>query len=260
MNPSAFVSVSIEGAVATITMGRPSVNALDAAFTAALSSALEDIDAREEVRVVVMQSSQPVFCAGADLSTLSAFMAGADPGASLKRYATMVQALIARLERMRAATVCAITGAAMGGGMELALGADFRIACARAKFGLPEVALGLIPAAGGTQRVVRLAGIAVARRMILRGSVLGAADALAAGLIDECWTPEEFNTRSNDFVARLARQPGAALRSAKQCLGMAQADNSSGMDAEIRQIGQLIAQAETRERIQAFLGRTSAPA
>jgi enoyl-CoA hydratase/carnithine racemase len=248
--------LDVNGNVATLTLDRPPVNALGAALVDEVAAVLDALHDSPEVSVLCIRSTQKVFCAGADLQTLEGFVESADPAASLRSYASRVQAMVQRLETLPAVTVCQITGAAMGGGLELALAADFRIASDRAKFGLPEVALGLIPAAGGTQRLARLCGIQVARQMILRGCSLNANEARELGLVDEVFPAAEFEKSSIAVIDRLAAQPPAALRSVKACLAHSLPVSQDGPLTEIHAIGALISSDDAQQRIEAFLRKT----
>jgi enoyl-CoA hydratase/carnithine racemase len=144
----------------------------------------------------------------------------------------------------------------MGGGLEMALAADFRIASSRAKFCLPEAALGLIPAAGGTQRLVRQCGIDVARRMILAGQAMTAEQAHACRLVSEVYGEAEFAEKFDAFVSALSAQPRGALRAAKLCLAQAQPISELAFRRETEEISDLILQCDTQERLQAFLNNS----
>jgi enoyl-CoA hydratase/carnithine racemase len=252
-----YTGLNVSGNVATLVLNRPPVNALGAALIDEVTTVLDALHDSPDVSVLRISSTHNVFCAGADLQTLEGFVQSADPAASLRSYASKVQAMIHRLEALPAVTVCEITGAAMGGGLELALAADFRIASDRATFGLPEVALGLIPAAGGTQRLARLCGIAAARRMILRGRTVNASEAHELSLVDEVFPTAEFEEKATTVIDRLAKQPPAALRSVKACLVHALPVSQDGLLTEIHAIGALINSDDAQQRIQAFLRKSA---
>ncbi len=253
---SKLVQLELDNRVARLTLSRPAVNALDASLVAEIHSTLDSIEAQEGISVVVVRSDQKAFCAGADLGVIGSFLESGDPGHALRLYASSVQRLLERIERLTAVTVCEIRGSAMGGGLEMALAADFRIASSRAKFALPEAALGLIPAAGGTQRLVRQCGIDVARRMILVGQAMTAEQAHACRLVSEVYAEAEFAEKSDEFVAALAGQPRGALRAAKICLAQAQPTSELAFCREVEEISDLISQRDTQERVRAFLDRS----
>jgi enoyl-CoA hydratase/carnithine racemase len=253
---SKLVQLEFDGPVARLTLSRPPVNALDAPLVAEIHRALDSVETREGISVVIIRSDQKAFCAGADLSVIGSFLESGDPGQALRQYASSVQQLLGRIERLPAVTVCEIRGSAMGGGLEMALAADFRIASSRAKFGLPEAALGLIPAAGGTQRLARQCGIDVGRRMILAGQVMTAEQAHACGLVSEVHAEAEFAQKFDAFVFTLSSQSSNALRAAKLCLAQAQPMSELAFCREVEEIGELISQRDTQERLQAFLNRS----
>jgi enoyl-CoA hydratase len=243
------IGLDISERVAQITLRRPPVNALDAGMLDDLEKALERIECREDVGVVVLRSSQRVFCAGADLPTIGGFLEVRQAGEALRAYAGRLQRVVDRFEALAAVTVSAMDGAAAGGGFEIALAADFRLASDRVKLSLPELALGLIPAAGGTQRLVRLAGLAVARRMILRGAILDAQQAYSAGIVDEIFSADAFETGVRTFVHHLANCPSDASKAAKLCLREASPLSSSGLAAELSEIARLIEGPDVRQRL-----------
>jgi len=253
---SLYVVLEINGPVALVTLSRPAVNALDTILIEQFEASLDAIEANASVSVAIIHSSMKAFCAGADLGVVEGFLQCSSPSDAMAQYARTVQRLFERIERIPAITVCDIRGAAMGGGLELALATDFRLASSRAKFGLPEAALGLIPAAGGTQRLARLCGIDVARRMILTGRILNADQAQACGLVTEVYPENEHATKVAAFIASLSKQPATALRAAKLCLAHASPSSTQGFESEVREISDLMGQNETRQHLQAFLAKT----
>jgi enoyl-CoA hydratase/carnithine racemase len=249
------LDLEISPPVAQITLCRPPVNALDADMLDRFEDALAQIECREEVSVVLLRSRRGVFCAGADLPTVGGFLQTSRPGEALTAYAGRLQRMVDRLEALAAVTVCALDGVAAGGGFEVALAADFRLASDRVRLSLPELALGLIPAAGGTQRLVRLAGLGVARRMILRGVVLDAQQAQSAGIVDEVFAADAFDSGVEKFVQELAGGSPRALKAAKLCLRQASPLASSGLAAELSEIARLIEGPDARQRLVGFLNR-----
>jgi enoyl-CoA hydratase len=249
------VAVEILPPIAQITLHRPPVNALDAEMLDHFERALEQIECRKDVSVVLLRSRQQVFCAGADLLMIGSLLEMSRPGEALQAYARRLQRMINRFEALPAATVCAMDGVAAGGGFEIALAADFRLGSDRVRLSLPELALGLIPAAGGTQRLVRLAGLSVARRVILRGAVLDAQQAQSFGIVDEVFSTDDFEAAAETFVRELARGSPRALKAAKLCLREAGPLTSSGLVAELGEIAHLIEGPDTRQRLSRFLDR-----
>jgi len=192
--------------VATLTLAMPKVNRIDAAFGVGLQQALDWAAAQEGLRGIIIDTAHRDFCVGADLDTL---FPERDAGALLARVGHLA-ALYRRLETMSVPVVASLTGSALGGGYELALACHHRIALddARVQVGLPEVTLGVLPGAGGTQRLPRLIGIQAALDIILQGKVLRAPKAKAAGLVDALAADREaVRQAALDFIAA---NPGAA--------------------------------------------------
>src|SRR3974390_2022102 len=168
-----MLETSIADGVATVTLTRPPVNAISETWVRAFAAALDDLGERGGWTVLHLRSSQKVFCAGADLKEVRARIEAPDGPDRMYAYVAGIQRLYARIERLPQVTVAEIGGAAMGGGLELALACDLRIAALEAKLGLPEARLGLIPGAGGTQRLTRLCGRPVGQRLNLRAAGVG---------------------------------------------------------------------------------------
>jgi enoyl-CoA hydratase len=242
-----MISFVQEGAVALLTLGRAPVNAIDEAWLARLEATLEQA---ATASVLLLRSSERAFCAGADLALMrSRFDSEAGRG-RMVALAREMQRVFARLEQLPQVTLAQIGGAAMGGGLELALACDLRIAAEDARLGLPEVRLGLLPGAGGTQRLPRVAGEATARRLILGAEVVSGAQAAALGLVHWAVPAGELAPRARALAADIAAMPAAALAEAKRCLGAA-----GGYERELEATGRLLAHEETQRRVRAFLGK-----
>ena len=177
----------VDGAVACVTFNRPDKrNAIDDGMRTALADALAAWDADGAVRVVILTGAGTAFCAGVDLTT---------PGNVAQGAAAPANPIVARprltdpLDRFGKPVLAAINGVAVGGGLELALACDMRIAAATAKLGLPEVRLGSLAGSGGTQRLPHMIGRALAAQMLFTGEPITAERALAAGLVSEVWRP-----------------------------------------------------------------------
>jgi enoyl-CoA hydratase/carnithine racemase len=206
------VQVTIDGAVALVRLDRPPVNALSEAVAMELKQAFEAC-ADSEVRAVVV-TGQPHFAAGADIKGFqTAFEAG-----DQERTAWTLQEAIATLENLEKPTIAAVHGYALGGGLELAMGADFRYLADDAQVGQPEILLGLIPGAGGTQRLPRLVGYQRANEMVLSGRQVGAAEALSVGLADKVAPSGEILELALADAAELTTKATRAIAAAKQAL------------------------------------------
>ena len=167
-----------------------------------------------------------------------------------------MQRLFHRLENAPLITLAEIGGAAMGGGLELALACDIRVAALQAKLGLPEVTLGLVPAAGGTQRLTRLCGPGIARRLILGGEIFDGAQAEQLGLVQWAQPREQLADWTRELAARLSVSPKAALAANKRCISAAGIAGRDGFAEEITETRQLYEHPETRGKVAEFLGRS----
>jgi enoyl-CoA hydratase/carnithine racemase len=196
--------------VAVVRLDNPKVNALSTAVLAGLEAAAKELTA-DPPGAVVVTGGDRIFAAGADISEFGGPAEARVEGAAFRR-ALDAMAAIPR------AVVAAVAGYALGGGCELALACDMRIASEKAKFGQPEVLLGIIPGGGGTQRLARLVGPSRAKDLILTGRQVGAEEALRIGLVDEVVAPEEVNDRALALAAELARGAVVAHALAKRAI------------------------------------------
>ena len=210
-----FVRLEIDegSGVGTIRLDRPKVNALNAQVQDELGAAALDASRDARVRAVVIWGGPTVFAAGADVNEMRG-----QSFASVSARAGELQAAFNALAAIPKVVIAAINGYALGGGCELALTADFRFAADDATLGQPEILLGIIPGAGGTQRLPRLIGPARAKAMIYSGRFYPAQECLAIGLVDEVHPPDEVYARAREAAARYAKGPLVALRAAKQAI------------------------------------------
>jgi enoyl-CoA hydratase/carnithine racemase len=218
-----FVRVEVDEAarVATIRLERPPVNALNEQVQIELHEAARAVSGDGRVGAVVLWGGPKVFAAGADIKEMQR-----RTFAEISSRAGDLQAAFTALARIPKVVIAAVNGYALGGGCELALTADLRFAATDAQLGQPEILLGIIPGAGGTQRLPRLIGPSRAKALIYSGRFCKAEEALAIGLVDEVHPPGEVYTRACEAAARYARGPGIALRAAKQAI-------DGGLDAGI---------------------------
>jgi enoyl-CoA hydratase/carnithine racemase len=210
---TAFVTLEVEDAVGTIRLARPPMNALDSMMQDQLKLVAEEAASRADVRAVVLWGGEKVFAAGADIKE----MQGMSYTDMVERGGAL-QASFTAVARIPKPVVAAVTGYALGGGCELALCADIRIAADNAAFGQPEILLGLIPGAGGTQRLARLVGPSRAKELIFTGRQVRADEALRIGLADQVVPAEEVYPTALAWAARLAAGPAYALRAAKEAV------------------------------------------
>ncbi len=247
-----FLTGIVDG-IATLTLSHPPVNAISEQwlelFSAKLDLLVEDCD----WRVLHIRSDQKVFCAGADLNEVCERMEARDGPDRMYGYVAGIQRLYARIEQLRQVTVAEIAGAAMGGGLELALACDLRLAASEAKLGLPEARLGLIPGAGGTQRLSRRCGSAVAARLILGAEVVDGTTARELGIVHWAVPRAELAEQAAATIRRLTALPAAALAASKACIAAAGEPGRGGYMDELEATRRLFRDADTRNRVQAFL-------
>ena len=244
-----------QAGIATITLDHPPANAIGHAEIDTLSNVLVKAAADGDCRVLVIRGAGRFFCAGADIRIMQGGADEAERAQRLAEFARALQVLCDALETFPAPTVAAMRGTATGGGLELAMACDFRIAAHEALFGLPEAKLGLIPGAGGTQRMVGLVGRAHALDLILRGRLIGGDEAARIGLAHESVSAEEVEPRAMALAGELATQSVQALRQAKHCINLAR--SPAGFEAEIAATRMLHRDPDTVQRIAAFLASRS---
>ncbi|MFF2408875.1 enoyl-CoA hydratase/isomerase family protein [Streptomyces sp. NPDC058092] len=236
-------NLEVTDGVGTILLDRPPMNALDVATQDRLRELAEEATRREDVRAVVLYGGEKVFAAGADIKEMQAM----DHAAMVVRSKALQDSFTA-VARIPKPVVAAVTGYALGGGCELALCADFRIAADNARLGQPEILLGLIPGAGGTQRLARLIGPSRAKDLIFTGRHVKAEEALTIGLVDRVVPAAEVYEQAHAWAAGLAKGPALALRAAKESVDAGlETDIDTGLTIERNWFAGLFA-TEDRER------------
>ncbi len=208
-----FVRLEVDGAVGTLRLDRPKMNAINGQVTAELKEAAEEARDRTEVRAVVLYGGERVFAAGADIKEMSSITYG-----EMLSWGGRLQDSLRVVARLPKPVIAAVTGYALGGGFELALTADFRVLGERAKVGVPEIQLGVIPGAGGTQRLTRLVGPAKAKDLVFSGRHVAAEEALALGIADRVVPDADVYTTAVEMAQSYANGPAVALRAAKQAI------------------------------------------
>ena len=248
-----MIDLSLDKGVATLTLNRPPVNAFNEELLDQLGDALEQIETREDISVLHLKSAQTVFCAGADLALMKELLPSTAGRETMIDLIRRLQRIAFHLEKLAVVTVAEIGGAALGGGLELVLACDLRVAADDANLGLPEASLGLLPAAGGTQRLPRLCGEAVARRLILGAEIIDGTEAARLGLVQWAIPSERLSRWTRELVDRLGTLPPEALASCKRCIAAARDDAVDGYELELAETRRLHDLVETHERIHAFL-------
>jgi enoyl-CoA hydratase len=247
------INLLIDDAVATVVLNRPErMNALNDQMKADLAKALEAIDQASSVAVVIITGAgEKAFCAGADIKERSAAEPTATEFIAAQRR---THALFGRIAELEQPVVAAINGVALGGGMEIALCCDIRLAADTARLGLTEVNLGVIPAGGGTQRLPRLIGVGRAKRLIMTGAMLSAAEAAGMGLVDEVVPAGEVAERAHALARTIAAKPPLAVRLAKRAVDQgAQTDLKSALEYELYAASLLYTSEDRKEGMRAFV-------
>ncbi len=258
LNPGAdMIRLERVGHVAVATLSSPPVNALDETLVARLDAVLDEIADEDDITVLHIRSDQKAFCAGADLALMRSCFAAADGPDTMLKLVSRMQWLFERIEALPLVALAEIGGAALGGGMELALACDIRVAAAEARLGLPEVGLGLLPGAGGTQRLTRLCGHGVASRLILGAEVIDGTEAERLGLVQWAQPRERLAGWTHDLAAKISVLPKAALAAAKHCIAAHGDSTRDGFAEELVASQRLYHHPETRRRVAEFLNRST---
>jgi enoyl-CoA hydratase len=232
-----FVSLTVADGVGTIRLDRPKMNALNVQVQEEIRAAATEAAENDEVRAVVVWGGERVFAAGADIKEM-ADMSYAD----MVRRSGPLQSALSAVARIPKPVVAAVTGYALGGGCELALCADYRIAAEDAKLGQPEILLGVIPGAGGTQRLSRLVGPSKAKDIIFTGRFVDADEALRIGLVDRVVPAAEVYDAAVAWASQFSRGAALALRAAKEAIDSGlSVDLTTGLEIERQQFAALFA-------------------
>jgi enoyl-CoA hydratase/carnithine racemase len=208
-----FVKLDVADGVATIRLDRPKVNALNEQVAGEIGEAVDSIQYDESVRAAVLWGGERVFAAGADIKEMAIRDA-----VTMYRYIGRFQDVYTKLERLPMVTIAAVNGYALGGGCELTLACDLRVCAEDAHFGQPEILLGVIPGAGGTQRLPRIVGVGRAKELIYSGRMVDAEEALRIGLVNDVVAPDKVYERALKIAKRYAAGPTVALQAAKQVI------------------------------------------
>ncbi len=242
---------NLDGSIVVVRLNRPDKkNALNTQLRVELGEAIEEIRNNPNLRAVIITGGEEIFCAGGDISEIQK----AATSESTYKHAREFQILFDRVESLPQPVIAAISGYALGGGCELALACDFRIATETAKFGLPEIKIGAVPGGGGTQRLPRLIGAAKAKEIIFTGESINAEQALSLGLLMKVVPKERLLEEARNFAAKLAVLPRLALETAKRLINRGvEIDLTSALELEARSLGALATSHDAREGTLAFL-------
>ena len=244
-----FIEVSVEAGVATILLNRPPMNALCIQMQQEIAAAAKDLGSRKDVGAVVLYGGPKLFAAGADVKEMAGLTYQ-----DMVRASVGLQDAFTAVARIPQPTIAAVTGYALGGGCELAMCCDLRIAADDAQLGQPEILLGIIPGAGGTQRLPRLVGTSRAKELVLTGRFVRADEALAIGLVNRVVPSAETFVAAQELAARLAAGPALALRAAKEAIDRGtETDLETGLVIERQQFAALFATDDRKVGMDSFI-------
>jgi len=244
-----ILKTAVDGPVATVTISRPkAMNALNSRFFVEMDALIAEMAGRTDVKVLILTGEGKAFVAGADIAEMSG--KSQEQG---RQFSRAGQKTFRSLELLDKPVIAAVNGFALGGGLELAMACDFRLASAAAKFGQPEVSLGVIPGYAGTQRLPRLVGLGNALYLLLTGEMIGAEEALRIGLVQKVFPPEELLAAAQGIAKTIAAKGPKAVKLAKHVARQSVIlDFESGCALESEKFGSLFDN-EAAEGMRAFL-------
>ena len=252
----AFVTLEQNGPVGIVTMNRPeALNALNDQVLQELDAVLDQVEAKEDLLVMILTGAGRAFVAGADIGQMSNLTA-----AQAKAFGVLGNRVFLKLENLSKPTIAAVNGFALGGGCELAMACDIRVASVRARFGQPEVGLGITPGFGGTQRLPRLVGTANAMELILTAQNIKAEQAQAIGLVSHVYQPEELMDKAMELANAIAANAQVAVRQSKAAVRRGlQTDMATGTAYESEAFALCFATEDQKDAMAAFLAKEKLP-
>lgn len=248
-----FLLYNKEDGIAKVTINRPeALNALNTEAYAELSALFTNIEKDREVRVVIIAGSgKKSFVAGTDVAEMQS-----KTNVTIREIQTLVREVLEKIEKLPRPVIAAINGFALGGGLELAMACDLRIASENARLGQPEINLGIIPGGGGTQRLTRLVGIAKAKELVYTGDMVDANTAHNIGLVNKVVPPDDLMAEVERIAQKIAEKGGVALSLAKAAIsGGSNMDLSSGLDLEMQCFALCFATEDQKEGMSAFMDK-----
>jgi enoyl-CoA hydratase len=249
-----FVKFEQKGPVAILTIDRPeALNALNSQVLCDLDEAITRVEQADDVLAVILTGAGRSFVAGADIGEMKEFSA-----IDGKKFGVHGGSIFLRLENLSKPVIAAVNGFALGGGCELSMACDIRIASEKAKFGQPEVGLGITPGFGGTQRLPRIVGVSKAMELILTAKTIGAAEAKEIGLVSAVYPPEELMDKAMELANAICANAPIAVAQSKRCIRMGmQTDIATGSAFEAEAFGVTCGTEDKNEGMGAFLEKRS---
>lgn len=249
-----FVKTEMKDGVCTIILDNPkTLNALDSQLLTELGQAVNEAEANAEARVIVITGSGKSFVAGADIKAMSNLNA-----IEAKEFGELGAGLFRKIELLSKPVIAAVNGFALGGGCELAMACDIRLASKKAKFGQPEVGLGITPGFSGTQRLPRLVGAGKAKELIFTGEIINAETAHSIGLVEILAEPEELMEKAYELAGKIAKNSAGAVKFSKEAINRGlQVDMDTAIDIELAYFGLCFADEDQKEGMSAFLEKRS---
>ncbi|RFU70700.1 enoyl-CoA hydratase [Peribacillus saganii] len=245
-----FLSYSIEGHVAEVTIQKPPANALSSGLLEELSVIFDEFEMNESVRVILLKGEGKFFSAGADIKEFTTIGSGEE----FAQLASKGQDLFERIETFSKPVLAAIHGAALGGGLELAMACHIRLVSENAKLGLPELQLGLVPGFAGSQRLPRYVGPAKAAEMLFTSEPITGTQAAQFGLANHAYTEEELFPKARELAAKIAKKSPLAIKAAIELLNYSKTESYyKGVQKEAEAFGTVFVSADAKEGISAFI-------
>jgi enoyl-CoA hydratase len=245
-----YVNYVVEEGIAIVTINHPPVNALDQKTVRELGEVVDELEKKPEAKIIILTGAgDKAFIAGGDITVFS----GLDKVAA-EKFALSIQSVLSKMEESRKVVICAINGLALGGGCEVAMGCDIRIASEKAKLSQPEVNLGVMPGAGGTQRLPRLVGKGRAMELVFTTDMIGAEEARAMGLVNHVVPPASLMDEAKKMAKKILSKGPIAIAMAKRAIheGL-EMELKEGLKLEAKLFGELFETYDMREGVKAFL-------
>ncbi|WP_064092561.1 enoyl-CoA hydratase [Rossellomorea aquimaris] len=244
------LSWSLEGKIATVIIQRPPANALASGLIREVDAVLDELEGNPDVRVILLKGEGRFFSAGADIKEFTTI----ESGEEFSQLAKKGQDVFERMENFSKPIIAAIHGAALGGGLELAMGSHIRLVSEKAKLGLPELQLGLVPGFAGSQRLPKLVGRAKAAEMLLTSEPISGIEAVQWGLANKAYPEEELFSKAQEMAEKIAKKSPGAMKAAIELLSYTKDDRFyEGVMREADLFGEVFVSDDAKEGISAFI-------